>query len=59
MIDSSKLLTVKHYANTQGVSTTAVYTWMTQGRVKSVKIDGVTFVEIDKEELKTIKQEKK
>ena len=43
-IETDRLFTVKHYADVKEVTTTAVYAWIAQEKVESVKIDGVTFV---------------
>ena len=44
-----KRIKVSTYAKQKGVSTQAVYKWIEQDRVKSEKIDGVTFIIIDNE----------
>lgn len=48
-VDTKKLLTVKSYAIKMGVTTTAVYKWISQGKEKSVRIDGVCFVILNDE----------
>lgn len=46
-LDRTKLMTVTNYAKEIGVSRQAVYIWIQQGKVKSVDIDGVTFVYVE------------
>lgn len=50
IIETDKLITVRHLADLRGVTTTAVYGWVAQNKEKSVKIDGVTFIILDKNE---------
>lgn len=38
------LKTVAGYAKLKNVTTTTVYNWIKDGKVKSIKIDGITFV---------------
>mgnify|MGYP003467392897 CR=1 FL=1 len=48
-VETEKLVRVKRYADMKGVTTTAVYGWIEQGKVKSVKIDDVTFIMIEED----------
>lgn len=47
-IDKSKLLTIRTYADRQGVSTQYVYRLIKEGQLPSEEIDGVKFVVIKK-----------
>ena len=42
-----KQIRVSTYATQEGVSVQTIYKWIEQGKVKSVKIDDVIFIEID------------
>lgn len=46
------LVTTNTYANMKGVTTECVRQWALQGKVKSVKIDGVRFIKLTEEEMK-------
>lgn len=41
---NSNLVKVSTYARAKGVSVQSVYSWIKEGRVESVDIDGVAFV---------------
>jgi len=43
-VDKTKLKTIKNYAEHVGVSVQAVYKMVREKRVKTEKIDGVTFI---------------
>lgn len=43
-IDRTKLITVRNYAVQMGITATQVYNWIKAEKVKSIKIDGVTFI---------------
>lgn len=43
-MDISKLKTVANFARMKEVSPQSVYAWIENGKVKSIKIDGVTFI---------------
>ena len=43
-MEIEKLLTVKNYAKLKDVTPQAIYAWIKRGFIKSVKIDGVTFI---------------
>lgn len=45
-----ELKRVSTYAREQNISAQTVYNQINNGTLKSVKIDGVTFVEIEKED---------
>jgi len=45
-VDKTKLKTVKNYANMQRISVQAVYKMIREDRVKTEKIDGVTFIRL-------------
>lgn len=46
------LVTTNTYAKMKGVTTECVRQWVLQGKVKSVKIDNVRFIELSEEEIK-------
>lgn len=46
------LVTTNTYAKMKGVTTECVRQWALQGKVKSVKIDGIRFIELSEEEIK-------
>lgn len=46
------LVTTSTYAKMKGVSTECVRLWALQGKVKSVKIDGVRFIKLSEDEIK-------
>lgn len=46
------LVTTNTYAKMKGVTTECVRQWALQGKIKSVKIDGIRFIELSKEEVK-------
>lgn len=46
------LVTTNTYAKMKGVTTECVRQWALQGKVKSVKIDNVRFIELSEEEVK-------
>lgn len=48
-VETERLVRVKRYADMKGVTTTAVYGWIEQGKVKSVKIDDVTFIILEED----------
>lgn len=43
-IDRTKLLTVKNYAVSKGVTPQQVYNWIKDSKVRAEIIDGVTFI---------------
>lgn len=46
------LKTTNNYAKMKGVTTECVRQWALQGKIKSVKIDGVRFIKLTEEEMK-------
>lgn len=46
IIDYQKLVRVSTYAQQQGVSVQAIYKQIEAGKMSSIKIDGITFIEI-------------
>lgn len=46
------LVTSNTYAKLKGVTTECVRQWALQGKVKSVKIDGIRFIKLSEEEFK-------
>jgi len=46
-IDRTKLITVKNYALSKGVTPQQVYNWINDKKVKQVIIDGVKFIYLD------------
>lgn len=46
------LVTTNTYAKMKGVTTECVRQWALQGKIKSVKIDGIRFIKLTKEEMK-------
>ena len=46
------LVTTNTYAKMKGVTTECVRQWALQNKIKSVKIDGIRFIELSEEELK-------
>ena len=50
-VDTDRLVTVRHFADMMGVTTTSVYAWMAQGKAKGIRIDGVTFVIVDNDSI--------
>lgn len=46
------LVTTNTYAKLKGVTTECVRQWALQCKVKSVKIDGIRFIELSEEEMK-------
>lgn len=46
------LVTTNTYAKMKSVTTECVRQWALQGKVKSVKIDGIRFIELSEEEMK-------
>lgn len=46
------LITTSTYAKMKGVTTECVRQWALQGKIKSVKIDNVRFIELSEEEVK-------
>lgn len=46
------LVTTNTYAKMKGVTTECVRQWALQGKVKSVKIDNVRFIELSEEEMR-------
>ena len=46
-MDFSKLKTVANFARMKEVSPQSVYVWIENGKVKSIKIDGITFIIIE------------
>lgn len=47
MLDKNKLMTVRNYAKLIDKTVQYVYKMIKQGILKSVKIDGVIFIQID------------
>lgn len=47
-VEATNLLTVKHYADKAGVSTTYVYRMVREGKIDAVVIDGVQFIDVVK-----------
>jgi hypothetical protein len=45
-INIAKLITVKHFAMNNKVTTAYIYKLMTEGKIKPVEIDGVKFVDL-------------
>ena len=45
-IDRTRLMTVRNYALTKGVTVQQVYNWINDSKIKEVKIDGVKFIEV-------------
>ena len=46
------LVTTNTYAKMKGVTTECVRQWALQNKVKSIKIDGIRFIELSEEEVK-------
>lgn len=46
------LVTTNTYAKMKGVTTECVRQWALQNKIKSVKIDGIRFIELSEEEVK-------
>lgn len=46
------LVTTNTYAKMKGVTTECVRQWALQNKIKSVKIDGIRFIELSEEEMK-------
>lgn len=46
------LVTSNTYAKMKGVTTECVRQWVLQGKVKSIKIDGIRFIELSEDEVK-------
>lgn len=46
------LVTANTYAKMKGVTTECVRQWALQGKIKSIKIDGIRFIELTKEDIK-------
>lgn len=46
------LVTTNTYAKMKGVTTECVRQWALQNKIKSVKIDGIRFIELSEEEIK-------
>lgn len=46
------LVTTNTYAKMKGVTTECVRQWALQGKIKSIKIDNVRFIELSEEEVK-------
>ena len=45
-VDKTKLVRVNTFAKRQNLTVQQVYNWIKDGKVKSVKIDGMTFIEL-------------
>lgn len=58
IVDTNDLISVKTYADYKGVSTTTVYNWIVQRKVKGTKIDEFAFVILDKDEKERYKKTK-
>lgn len=52
LVDTERLITVANFAKMKNVTTTTVYGWISTGKEKMVKIDGVTFVLMELEDKK-------
>lgn len=48
----NNLVTTNTYAKMKGVTTECVRQWALQGKIKSIKIDNVRFIELSEEEVK-------
>lgn len=46
------LVTANTYAKMKGVTTECVRQWALQNKIKSIKIDGIRFIELTKEDIK-------
>ena len=46
IVETNELVTIKHYADMWGVTTTSVYSWISKSSVDCVEIDGVKFIRI-------------
>lgn len=46
--DITKLITVKNYANKLKVTTPYIYRLIKQGKLKTIVIDGFTFIDLNK-----------
>lgn len=46
------LVTTNTYARMKGVTTECVRQWALQNKIKSIKIDGIRFIELTKEDIK-------
>lgn len=46
MYDINKLMTVRHYARHKDVTVQSIYNWIELGKIKSIKIDGIMFIDI-------------
>lgn len=46
------LVTSNTYAKMKGVTTECVRQWALQGKVTSIKIDGIRFIELSEDEVK-------
>lgn len=46
------LVTTNTYAKMKGVTTECVRQWALSNKIKSVKIDGIRFIELSEEEMK-------
>lgn len=46
------LVTTNTYAKLKGVTTECVRQWALQGKIKSVKIDGIRFIELSEDDIK-------
>ena len=45
-IETNSLVTVKHYADSKGVTSTTIYAWISKDKVSCVEIDGVKFIKV-------------
>lgn len=43
-MDTSKLITIRHYAESKGIVKQTVSQWIKKGKIKSILIDGVIFI---------------
>ena len=43
-IDRTKLITVRNFAVSKGITSQQVYNWIKAKKVESTKIDGITFI---------------
>lgn len=46
------LVTTNTYAKMKGVTTECVRQWALSGKIKSVKIDGIRFIELSEDDIK-------
>lgn len=54
-IETDRLATIANFARLKGVSVTAVYHWIAQNKERSIKIDGVSFILMEMEDVRRYK----